>query len=50
MSTAPATKATHPLLLRYLTQLALHPLRTKAITTGTVTTAFAPTLNIALKP
>ncbi|KAF9462101.1 hypothetical protein BDZ94DRAFT_1194997 [Collybia nuda] len=31
-----ATKGTHPLLLRYLTQLTLHPLRTKAITTATL--------------
>lgn len=27
----------HPLLVKYLAQLALHPLRTKAITTGMVT-------------
>ncbi|TFK36847.1 hypothetical protein BDQ12DRAFT_685975 [Crucibulum laeve] len=36
MSTLPATKGTHTLLLRYLTELALHPLRTKAITTATL--------------
>ncbi|TFK30787.1 hypothetical protein FA15DRAFT_662837 [Coprinopsis marcescibilis] len=29
-------KQIHPLLAKYLTQLALHPLRTKALTTGTV--------------
>ena len=37
-----ATKSTHPLLLKYLTQLSHHPLRTKAITTGIFT------LNLAL--
>jgi peroxisomal membrane protein 2 len=30
------TKSTHPLLLKYLTQLSHHPLRTKAITTGNI--------------
>ncbi|EAU92685.1 hypothetical protein CC1G_01730 [Coprinopsis cinerea okayama7 len=35
MSAAPA-KPVHPLLAKYLTQLALHPLRTKAITTATL--------------
>jgi len=30
------TKGAHPLLLKYLAQLALHPLRTKALTTGTL--------------
>ena len=35
-----AAKSTHPLLLKYLTQLSHHPLRTKAITTG----IFAPNL------
>jgi peroxisomal membrane protein 2 len=29
-----ATRSTHPLLLKYLSQLDHHPLRTKAITTG----------------
>lgn len=38
MSTVHAAKGTHPLLLRYLNQLAAHPLRTKAITTGSVST------------
>ncbi|KIM47872.1 hypothetical protein M413DRAFT_439550 [Hebeloma cylindrosporum] len=36
MSTLLPTKGAHPLLLKYLAQLALHPLRTKAITTGTL--------------
>ncbi|KDR85340.1 hypothetical protein GALMADRAFT_234162 [Galerina marginata CBS 339.88] len=31
-----ATKGPHPLLTKYLAQLALHPLRTKAFTTGTL--------------
>lgn len=35
MSAVPATKGTHPLLLKYLAELTSHPLRTKAITTGT---------------
>jgi len=35
MSAVPATSGTHPLLLRYLGELASHPLRTKAITTAT---------------
>jgi len=35
MSTVPAAKKTHPLLLKYLAELASHPLRTKAITTAT---------------
>jgi len=34
MSTVSASKDIHPLLARYLTQLALNPLRTKAITTS----------------
>ncbi|KAF8634459.1 hypothetical protein AX15_000902 [Amanita polypyramis BW_CC] len=34
MTTSPARKAVYPLLQRYLTQLALHPLRTKALTTA----------------
>ncbi|KAF8739359.1 hypothetical protein AX14_009927 [Amanita brunnescens Koide BX004] len=34
MSTSPAKKTVHPLLQKYLTELALHPLRTKAVTTG----------------
>jgi len=37
MSTVLPTKAAHPLLLKYLAQLALHPLRTKALTTGSST-------------
>ncbi|KAG6911540.1 hypothetical protein DXG01_011842 [Tephrocybe rancida] len=36
MSTTRASKATHPLLLKYLGELAANPLRTKAITTGTL--------------
>jgi len=36
MSAIPATKGVHPLLVKYLAQLALHPLRTKAVTTGTL--------------
>ncbi|RDB28484.1 Peroxisomal membrane protein PMP22 [Hypsizygus marmoreus] len=36
MSTVTPSRGTHPLLLKYLTQLSLHPLRTKAITTGTL--------------
>jgi len=36
MTTIQATKGTHPLLLKYLNQLATHPLRTKAITTATL--------------
>ncbi|TFK77234.1 hypothetical protein BDN72DRAFT_830401 [Pluteus cervinus] len=34
MSNAAVSKATHPLLAKYLYQLATHPLRTKAITTA----------------
>ncbi|KAF8640634.1 hypothetical protein AX17_000291 [Amanita inopinata Kibby_2008] len=34
MSPLPATKTTHPLLQKYLAQLALNPLRTKALTTA----------------
>ncbi|KAH9486609.1 Peroxisomal membrane protein PMP22 [Psilocybe cubensis] len=36
MSTIAKSKGTHPLLAKYLTELALHPLRTKSITTGTL--------------
>ncbi|KAF5323474.1 hypothetical protein D9611_005776 [Ephemerocybe angulata] len=36
MSAVPSKPTIHPLLARYLTQLALHPLRTKCITTGTL--------------
>jgi len=35
-STVSASKGPHPLLVKYLAQLAQHPLRTKAITTGTL--------------
>ncbi|EKM83567.1 hypothetical protein AGABI1DRAFT_50813 [Agaricus bisporus var. burnettii JB137-S8] len=35
MSSAPVKTGPHPLLVKYLAQLAQHPLRTKAITTGT---------------
>ncbi|KAF9015516.1 hypothetical protein BDQ17DRAFT_1341210 [Cyathus striatus] len=34
MAMIPASKGTHPLLVKYLAQLALHPLRTKAVTSG----------------
>lgn len=34
MSVAPVTNKTNPLLAKYLVQLAAHPLRTKALTTG----------------
>jgi len=36
MSALSASKGPHPLLVKYLAQLANHPLRTKAITTGTL--------------
>ncbi|KAJ8483387.1 hypothetical protein ONZ45_g14622 [Pleurotus djamor] len=36
MSALPASKSVHPLLASYLLQLATHPLRTKAITTATL--------------
>ncbi|KAJ3513613.1 hypothetical protein NMY22_g14988 [Coprinellus aureogranulatus] len=35
-SAAVPSRKVHPLLTRYLTQLALHPLRTKCLTTGTL--------------
>ncbi|KAF8349764.1 hypothetical protein F5887DRAFT_398912 [Amanita rubescens] len=34
MSASPAKKSLHPLLQKYLSELALHPLRTKALTTA----------------
>lgn len=36
MSSVSTAKGPHPLLVKYLAQLAAHPLRTKAITTGTL--------------
>ncbi|KIY66167.1 hypothetical protein CYLTODRAFT_399177 [Cylindrobasidium torrendii FP15055 ss-10] len=36
MSTVPTATAVNPLLARYLAQLAHHPLRTKALTSGTL--------------
>ncbi|KAF9527819.1 hypothetical protein CPB83DRAFT_855669 [Crepidotus variabilis] len=36
MSAVPVTKNVNPLLAKYLVQLALHPLRTKALTTATL--------------
>ncbi|KAI0321377.1 hypothetical protein OF83DRAFT_1051412 [Amylostereum chailletii] len=36
MSLASKSKGTHPLLVAYLAQLASHPLRTKAVTVGTL--------------
>ncbi|KJA29294.1 hypothetical protein HYPSUDRAFT_176102 [Hypholoma sublateritium FD-334 SS-4] len=36
MSPTTVTKGPHPLLVKYLAQLAQHPLRTKCITTGTL--------------
>ncbi|KAF8913000.1 hypothetical protein CPB84DRAFT_1760099 [Gymnopilus junonius] len=36
MSSVSKTMGPHPLLLQYLAQLSAHPLRTKAITTGTL--------------
>ncbi|PPQ67060.1 hypothetical protein CVT25_005661 [Psilocybe cyanescens] len=36
MSTISTSKGPHPLLVKYLAELALHPLRTKSITTGTL--------------
>ncbi|KAJ3516467.1 hypothetical protein NLJ89_g1110 [Agrocybe chaxingu] len=36
MSVVAPPKSTHPLLVKYLAQLTLHPLRTKALTTATL--------------
>jgi peroxisomal membrane protein 2 len=36
MSAVSAPRYTNPLLIKYLTQLSNHPLRTKALTTGTI--------------
>ncbi|KAF4623240.1 hypothetical protein D9613_002111 [Agrocybe pediades] len=36
MSASAVSKGPHPLLVKYLAQLGAHPLRTKAITTGTL--------------
>lgn len=43
MSTTSISRSTHPLLAKYLVQLATHPLRTKALTTGKGTLSIAHT-------